>query len=307
MTVFSSKPSLFTSFWIRRNADSEVSPRQESHVHDGLGLFRKHVRRLAAAGDRGHHGRSDQGVQRRLGGELPGDESTGQPAIRQHNTMGPGHLRSEKIEHRGRRPVDPRREWVRLQPSHHGRDHPDGRVRRWHRRVPSLGPCRQPDRGISLLGDSDERNRSVDSVDDPLGQSATLVEDEPEPDTPTAQDLGNSSVPLAAADLLIVPEREVHVAGRAEAVVQETFGRFEQPERAAFHVECTTTPDETLREISRERGVRPIRFRPGLDRDDVDVRHQQDRFTRWVGAFPSVEEAVATVDLAVEASVNPGE
>ena len=104
-----------------------------------------------------------------------------------------------------------------------------------------------------------------------------------------------------------MPEREVHVAGRAEAVVQETFGRFEQPERAAFHVECTTTPDETLREISRERGVRPIRFRPGLDRDDVDVRHQQDRFTRWVGAFPSVEEAVAAVDLAVEASVNPGE
>ena len=120
--------------------------------------------------------------------------------------------------------------------------------------MPSLGLCLEPDRGISLLGDPDKRNRSVDSVDDPLGQSAPFVEDEPEPDTPTAQDLGNSSVPLAAADLLIVPKSEVHVAGRAEAVLQETFGRFEQPERSAFHVECATAPDEPVGEISRERG-----------------------------------------------------
>ena len=97
----------------------------------------------------------------------------------------------------------------------------DGRVRWWHRRVPSVGLCLEPDRGISLLGNSDERNRSVDSVDDPLGQPAPFVEDEPEPDTPTAQALGNSSVPLVAANFLIVAKSKVHIAGRAEAVLQE--------------------------------------------------------------------------------------
>ena len=46
----------------------------------------------------------------------------------------------------------------------------------------SLRQCRQPDRGISLLGNPDERDRPADPIDDPLGQPAPLVEDELEAD-----------------------------------------------------------------------------------------------------------------------------
>ena len=46
----------------------------------------------------------------------------------------------------------------------------------------SLRNCFKLDRGISLLGDPDERDRPADPVDDPLGQPAPFVKDEPEVD-----------------------------------------------------------------------------------------------------------------------------
>ncbi len=72
----------------------------------------------------------------------------------------------------------------------------------------SLGLRLQPDRGISLLGDSDKRNWSADSVNDPLGQSSTFVKDKSKSHAPPAQDIGNPSVPFVAAYLLIVSKSE---------------------------------------------------------------------------------------------------
>ena len=47
------------------------------------------VPHITAAGDRGRHGRADQGgVHPGFGGELAGDEPTGQPAIRQGHSAG---------------------------------------------------------------------------------------------------------------------------------------------------------------------------------------------------------------------------
>ena len=169
----------------------------------------------------------------------------------------------------------------------------------------SFGPNR--DRGIALLGDPDEGHRPVEPADDPLGQAASFVEDVSECDSPLPQRRGDLPVPFLPPFFLVVAEREIDVARRLEAVRQETLDGLEESDCADLHVQCAAPPEEAVGDLPRERRVRPLRLRPGFDRHDIDVGHQEDRLPRGVGAFPAVEQALASVDLALETRVYEGE
>src|SRR5208337_2612152 len=114
-------------------------------------------------------------------------------------------------------------------------------------------------------------------------------------------------VPFPAPFFLIMPECQVDVTRWLEAVGQQSFDGFEKSECADLHIECTTAPDEAIGDLPRERRVRPLRLRLFLDGHDIKVGHQEDRLPSGVGAFPAVEQALASMDLALEMQVNERE
>ncbi len=118
------------------------------------------------------------------------------------------------------------------------------------------------------------------------------------------QDFGHLSVSSLAAVFLVVPEREVHVAGRLKAPGQEQLGGFEQADGAALHVECATAPDESVGDPAGKWRVGPILVGPLLYRDDVDMRHQQDRLDQRDGPLPPEQQGVATDVFALKSLVD---
>ena len=101
--------------------------------------------------------------------------------------------------------------------------------------MPCGRPGHQRQRHAALLRDADRRHRRRDPRHDPLDNRPALVDHRLQPDTPPGEQRGDRGRTLRAADLLVVPEREVDRAGGMKSVPEQRLHRLEK----AFNLRFT--------------------------------------------------------------------
>jgi hypothetical protein len=99
-----------------------------------------------------------------------------------------------------------------------------------------------------------------------------------ESNVPCREGLGDFRGTFAAADFLVVSEREINGAFGTEAPRYQGFYCLVQGHQRGLVVERTATPNEPIHHCATERRLLPFVRRYGIHRYDILVRHQQDGF-----------------------------
>ena len=140
--------------------------------------------------------------------------------------------------------------------------------------MPTLGGGRHAQRGITFLGNSDQRDRPVEQREVRDDRKA-LVQHELGPHAAGFEQRRCGRC-AAAAGLLVVSTHDDHGPAGAEAGIDPGLDRLEQRHQRALVVDAPTAPDRTVRDPSVERWMPPVSLRAGRDGDDVVVGQQDD-------------------------------
>jgi hypothetical protein len=161
----------------------------------------------------------------------------------------------------------------------------------------------------SLLRDADDRRLRLDAGSDALDDGQALVDGVGEPRASLLEQGGDRDRSLAAADLLVVTKGEVDRPPRRKAAGEQALDRLERSRRGRLVVQSAASPDVALGHDAAKGRVGPARLGAGLDRNHVQMRHQQDGLEARIAPLPAIEEGVArdhlTAQRAVDAWIGP--
>ena len=181
-------------------------------------------------------------------------------------------------------------------------------VRGGRGRVPAVVARGQLEVEDPLLRDPDDGRRGRHAGHRPLHDGAALVEHEPGPDAALGE-AGDGRTGAVARGLLVVPERQVHVARRGPARSHERLDGLEGDDERSLVVERAPPPHGAVPDDARERRVAPAgrvgldvvdRDRQPGDGDDVVVGHEDERVPFALlaaGPAPPEQDAPAVRDV----------